>query len=141
LISSNSSYGVSHMVFNATFTNVSGISWWSVLLVEETGVSDITQPTSRNTLTNFTTTCYIKYTLTCAGLEVTTVVVICTDFIGIHKLTNDHDHDGPDLNFVMRCTRYNAYKKCFGDLGHVFGFLHLHWFPPPILLTTTIAMK
>jgi len=26
------------MVFNATFNNISGISWWSVLLVEETGV-------------------------------------------------------------------------------------------------------
>jgi hypothetical protein len=27
------------MVFNATFNNISAISWWSVLLVEETGVS------------------------------------------------------------------------------------------------------
>jgi hypothetical protein len=26
------------MVFNATFNNISVISWWSVLLVEETGV-------------------------------------------------------------------------------------------------------
>jgi hypothetical protein len=26
------------MVFNATFKNISFISWWSVLLVEETGV-------------------------------------------------------------------------------------------------------
>jgi hypothetical protein len=26
------------MVFNATFNNMSVISWWSVLLVEETGV-------------------------------------------------------------------------------------------------------
>jgi hypothetical protein len=27
---------VSSMVFNATFNNISAISWWSVLLVEET---------------------------------------------------------------------------------------------------------
>jgi hypothetical protein len=27
------------MVFNATFNNIAVISWWSVLLVEETGVS------------------------------------------------------------------------------------------------------
>ena len=27
------------MVFNTTFNNISFISWWSVLLVEETGVS------------------------------------------------------------------------------------------------------
>jgi hypothetical protein len=26
------------MVFNANFNNISVISWWSVLLVEETGV-------------------------------------------------------------------------------------------------------
>ena len=26
------------MVFNATLNNISAISWWSVLLVEETGV-------------------------------------------------------------------------------------------------------
>jgi hypothetical protein len=26
------------MVFNATFNNISVISWWSVLLVEETGI-------------------------------------------------------------------------------------------------------
>ena len=27
------------MVFNVTFNNISAISWWSVLLVEESGVS------------------------------------------------------------------------------------------------------
>jgi len=27
------------MVFNAAFNNISAISWWSVLLVEEDGVS------------------------------------------------------------------------------------------------------
>jgi len=31
--------GVRVMVFNATFNNMSVISWWSVLFVEETGVS------------------------------------------------------------------------------------------------------
>jgi hypothetical protein len=30
-------YGVGVMVFNATFNNISAISWQSVLLVEETG--------------------------------------------------------------------------------------------------------
>jgi lysylphosphatidylglycerol synthetase-like protein (DUF2156 family) len=28
------------MVFNATFNNISAISWWSVLLVEETGIPE-----------------------------------------------------------------------------------------------------
>ena len=27
------------MVFHATFNNISAISWWSILFVEETGVS------------------------------------------------------------------------------------------------------
>jgi hypothetical protein len=31
------------MVFNATFNNISVISWWSVLLVEETGVDQETK--------------------------------------------------------------------------------------------------
>jgi hypothetical protein len=30
---------VSLMVLNATFNNISAVSWWSVLLVEETGGS------------------------------------------------------------------------------------------------------
>jgi hypothetical protein len=33
-----SKYKASVMVFNATFNNISVISWWSVLLMEETGV-------------------------------------------------------------------------------------------------------
>jgi hypothetical protein len=28
------------MVLNATFSNISVISWWSILLVEETGVPE-----------------------------------------------------------------------------------------------------
>jgi hypothetical protein len=34
------------MVFNATFNNISVMSWWSVLLVEETGVSREAEPGS-----------------------------------------------------------------------------------------------
>ena len=32
-------FGVSVLVFNATFNNISVISWWSVLLVVETRVT------------------------------------------------------------------------------------------------------
>jgi hypothetical protein len=39
------------MMFNATFNNISVISWWSVLLVEETGVPgenhDLSQVTDK----------------------------------------------------------------------------------------------
>ena len=37
------------MVFNATFNNVSVISWWSVLLVKETGVPEKTTDLSQVT--------------------------------------------------------------------------------------------
>jgi hypothetical protein len=39
------SVGVSVMVFNATFNNISVISWWLVLLVEKT--TDLSQVTSK----------------------------------------------------------------------------------------------
>jgi hypothetical protein len=39
------------MVVNATFNNISAISWWSVLLVDETGVpkktTDLSQVTEK----------------------------------------------------------------------------------------------
>jgi hypothetical protein len=42
------------VVFNATFNNISAISWQSVLLVEETGVPGENQTCSKS-LTNFMT--------------------------------------------------------------------------------------
>ena len=43
------------MVINATFNNISVISWQSVLLVEETGVPVENQTTCHKSLTNFIT--------------------------------------------------------------------------------------
>ena len=43
------------MVFNATFNNISAISWWSVLLMEEIGGTRRNPPTCRKSLTNFIT--------------------------------------------------------------------------------------
>jgi hypothetical protein len=43
------------MVFNTTFNNISVISWWSVLLVEETGVpseNHIPEASHRQTLSH-----------------------------------------------------------------------------------------
>jgi hypothetical protein len=49
------------MAFNATFNNISVISWWSELLVEETRVpGENQQPVASRT--NFITKCYIEYT-------------------------------------------------------------------------------
>jgi hypothetical protein len=41
------------IVFNVTFNNISVISWWSVLLVEETGVPRENPPTCRKSLSNY----------------------------------------------------------------------------------------
>jgi hypothetical protein len=40
------------MVFNTIFNIISAISWWSVLLVEETGVTGEKPPTCFKSLTN-----------------------------------------------------------------------------------------
>jgi len=39
--------------FNATFNNISVISWWSVLSVEEIGVQQRKSPTCCKSLTSF----------------------------------------------------------------------------------------
>jgi hypothetical protein len=52
------------LVFNATFNNISVISWRPVLLMDETGVKP---RTCRKSLTNFITLCCIKYTSPWAG--------------------------------------------------------------------------
>ena len=62
------------MVFNATFNNILVILWQSALLVEETGTpGENHRPT------------IILYTLPWAGFELTTSVVIGTDFISSCK--------------------------------------------------------
>ena len=50
------------MVFNATFNNISVISWKSVLLVEENGVYLEKPPTCCKSLTHFISKCCIEYT-------------------------------------------------------------------------------
>ena len=77
--------GLRVMVFNATFNNISVVSWWSVLLVEENRSTRRKPPTCRKSLTSFITQCYIKYTSPWAGFEFSTLVVIGTDCIGSCK--------------------------------------------------------
>jgi hypothetical protein len=74
------------MVFNATFINISVISWRSVLLVEETGVPGENQ-ICRKSLTNFITIMLYRVHLAWTGFKLTTLVVIGTHCIGGYKST------------------------------------------------------
>ena len=51
------------MVFNATFNNISVISWWSVLLVEETGVFGENSRPDKATYKLYCILCCIEYPL------------------------------------------------------------------------------
>jgi hypothetical protein len=69
---------VNVMVFNATFNNISVISWWSVLLVEETRVPG---KNHRPAAGHWQTLSHVVSS-TWVGFELTILVVIGTDDTG-----------------------------------------------------------
>ena len=100
---------VRFMVFNATFNNISAISWWSVLLVEETRVlwenhwpvTSHWQTLSYNVVSSIPTW---------TGFEFTALVVIDTDFIDSCK-SNYHTITTTKLSSHTTpiCTNYHIY--------------------------------
>ena len=72
------------MVFNATFNNISAISWRSVLLVEKIGVPEENHWPAASHWQTFHIILY-RVHLVWVGFELTTLVVIGTDFIGSCK--------------------------------------------------------
>jgi hypothetical protein len=61
-VSTSVFWWIRFMMFNATFNNISIISWQSVLLVEETGIPGEKHPPAASHWQNFITKCCIKYT-------------------------------------------------------------------------------
>jgi hypothetical protein len=72
------------MVLNATFNNISVIPWRSVSLEEETEVPEKTTDLQQGDSKLYNIMLYRAH-LTCAGFELTTLVVIGTDYIGSLK--------------------------------------------------------
>jgi hypothetical protein len=67
------------MVLNATFNNISAISWWSVLLEEETGVpGENHRPATSHIM-------LYRVHIGWEGFELTALVVIGTDWIDSYK--------------------------------------------------------
>ena len=73
------------MVFNATSNNISVISWWSGLLMEESGVSGENHRPAASYGQTFSHKYCITYTSQLAGFELTTLMGIGTDCIGSCK--------------------------------------------------------
>jgi hypothetical protein len=129
------------MVFNNTFNNLSDISWWSVLLVEETGKPRENHPPVGGHWQTFIAKIYsIEYTSPWVGMELTSLVVMCTDCICICKSNLQYQSDKvlkvvlntitmtlPNINTYTQSvsyddknTRTNLWCTCFIQVIFVF---------------------
>jgi hypothetical protein len=95
------------MVLNATFNNISVISWMLVLLVMKTGVLGENHRHVKS-LTNFFTYCCIECTSPWTGLELTTLVVIGTDCTVVVNTTTIRSRPRRplvDLGWLIYCVQ------------------------------------
>ena len=86
------------MVFNATFNNISAISWWSILLVEETGVPGENHRPAASNWQTLSHNVVFEYISTWPGFELITLVVLAFEppdpwFSNIVKINKRHKHE------------------------------------------------
>ena len=93
-------FNVVHMVFNASFNNISVISWRSVLLVEETGETHSPAQVTDKLCHKMLYWVHIAWT----GFELTTFVMIGNDGIGSCKF-NYHAITTTTIPFYMSWKR------------------------------------
>ena len=92
------------MVFNATFNNNTAISWWSVFLVEETGVpGEKHWPVASHWQTLY------RVHIASAGFELTTLVVIGLYEFEVIQLPNSLSHPGPLPVLKLNCCSIDQY--------------------------------
>ena len=89
------------MVFNATFNNISVISWWSILLVEETGVPGENHRPLASYWQTLSHTVVSSTPLPGTGFELTMLAVIGADCISSCKSNYHNGYDHDDLTLVL----------------------------------------
>jgi hypothetical protein len=136
------------MVLNATFNNISVISWKSVLLVEETRVPRENHwpatshwPTLSNNVVSSTPkvlkTCYYDLIMICFFF-----VIFLYILLNKFHITNIRWYTNTVILLITPRSRDTTLcDKFVSDLREIGGFLRVLRFPPPIKLTTTIWLK